>query len=145
MAFLCCESHLVIFIKDVCVAQQWLTSDSGIGKENFDFRGGKMSGQSAKKSINWHTGWLGEKDANGDLVGDWAHYVDKEQFRCRYCDVERKYTNGGRASLIAHSESGKHRKIADGKKGRVTGQPRLGVGFKITFLFWCFIDLRTWL
>ena len=123
-------------------------TDSGIGKENFDFRGclsGKMSGQSAKRSINWHTGWLGEKDANGDLVGDWAHYVDKEQFRCRYCDVERKYTNGGRASLIAHSESGKHRKIADGKKGRVTGQPRLGVGFKITFLFWCFIDLRTWL
>ena len=121
-------------------------TDSGIGKENFDLRGVKMSGQSAKKSINWHTGWLGEKDANGDLVGDWAHYVDKEQFRCWYCNVERKYTNGGRASLIAHSESGKHRKIADGKKGRVTGQPRLGVGFKITFLFWCFIDLfRTWL
>ena len=75
-----------------------------------------MSGQSAKKSINWHTGWLGEKDANGDLVGDWAHYVDKEQFRCWYCNVERKYTNGGRASLIEHSESGKHRKIADGKR-----------------------------
>ena len=115
-------------------------TDSGIGKENFDFRGclsGKMSGQSGKKSINWHTGWLGEKDANGDLVGDWAHYVDKEQFRCWYCDVERKYTNGGRASLIAHSESGKHRKIADGKKGRVTGQPRLGVGF-MTFIFWLF-------
>ena len=57
--------------------------------------------------------------------------------------MERKYTNGGRASLIAHSESGKHRKIADGKKGRVTGQPRLGVGFKITLLFWFFIDLGT--
>ena len=40
-----------------------------IGKVNFDFRGclsGKMSGQSGKKSINWHTGWLGEKDTNGD-------------------------------------------------------------------------------
>ena len=48
-------------------------TDSGIGKENFDFRGVKMSGQSAKKSINWHTGWLGEKDANRDLVGDWAY------------------------------------------------------------------------
>ena len=67
--------------------------------ENFDFRGGKMSGQSAKKSINWHTGWLGEKDANGDLVGDWAHYVDKEQFRCWYCNVERKFSNGGRTSF----------------------------------------------
>ena len=109
MDFLCCD------IYSRCKRCSTVT-DSGIGKENFDFRGGKMSGQSAKKSINWHTGWLGEKDANGDLVGDWARYVDKEQFRCRYCDVERKYTNGGRASLIAHSESGKHRKIADGKR-----------------------------
>ena len=91
-------------------------TDSGIGKENFDFGGclsGKMSGQSGK---NWHTGCLGEKDANRDLVGDWAQYVDKEQFRCWYCDVERKYTFEGRASLIQHSESGKHRKIADVKK-----------------------------
>ena len=123
-------------------------TDSGIGKENFDFRGclsGKMSGRSEKKSINWHTGWLGEKDANGDFVGDWAQYVDKEQFRCRYCDVERKYTNGGRASLIAHSESGKHKKIADGKKGRVTGQPRFGVRLIMTFLFWLFhCCFRTW-
>ena len=30
--------------------------------------------------------------------------------------MERKYSNGGRASLIQHSESGKHRKIADGNK-----------------------------
>ena len=86
-----------------------------------------MAGNSAKKLINWHTGWLGERDANGDLVGDWAQYFDKEQFKCRYCDVERKYSNGGRSSLIQHSESGKHKKIADGKKGRVTGQPRVGV------------------
>ena len=63
----------------------------GIGKENFDFRGGKMSGQSAKKSINWHTGWLGEKDANGDLVGDWAHHVDKEQTRPTLSSGRRSY------------------------------------------------------
>ena len=50
-----------------------------------------MSGNSAKKLINWHTGWLGEKDANGDLVGAWAQYSDNEQFKCRFCDVERKY------------------------------------------------------
>ena len=30
--------------------------------------------------------------------------------------------------MIQHSESGKHKKIAGGKKGRVTGQPRLGLG-----------------
>ena len=75
-----------------------------------------MFGNSAKRLINWHTGWLGEKDGNGDLVGDWAQYPDKEQFKCRYCDVDRKYSNGGRISLIQHSESRKHKKSADGKK-----------------------------
>ena len=65
-------------------------------------------------------------------------FFDKEQFKCRYCDVVRKYSNGGRTSLIQHSDSAKHKKIADGKKGRVTGQPRVGVGFLITFLFWLF-------
>ena len=49
------------------------------------------------------------------MVAVVADFKDRE-FRWRYCDVERKYTNGGRASLIAHSESGKHRKIADGKR-----------------------------
>ena len=96
-----------------------------------------MSGTSAKKLVKWHEGWLGEKDANGDLVRDWAQYFDKEQFKCRYCNVERKFSNGGRTSLIQHSESGMHKNIADGKKGRVTGQPRLGVGF-MTFIFWLF-------
>ena len=28
-----------------------------------------MSGNIAKRLIKWHTGRLGEKDANGDLVG----------------------------------------------------------------------------
>ena len=84
-----------------------------------------MSGNSAKKLINWHTGWLGEKDANGDLVGAWAQYSDNEHFKCCFCDVERKYSNGGRSSFIQHPESGKQTKIADGKKGRVTGEPRL--------------------
>ena len=68
-----------------------------------------MSAKSAKRLINWHTGWLGEKDSNGDLVGDWAQFFDKEQFKCRYCDVVRKYSNGGRTSLIQHSDSAKHK------------------------------------
>ena len=75
-----------------------------------------MSGNSAKRLIKWHTGWLGEKDGNGDLVGDWAQYSDKEQFKCRYCDVERKCSNGGSTSLIQHSESHKHKKNANGQK-----------------------------
>ena len=34
-------------------------TDSGIGKENFDFKGclfGKMSGHKCKE-VDWHTGW----------------------------------------------------------------------------------------
>ena len=76
MDFLCCD------IYSRCKRCSTVT-DSGIGKENFDFGGclsGKVFGQSGKKSINWHTGCLGEKDANRDLVGEWAQYVDKEQF-----------------------------------------------------------------
>ena len=75
-----------------------------------------MSGNSAKRLIKWHTGWLGEKDAIGDLVGDWAQYSNKEQFKCRYCDVERKYSNGGTTSLIQHSESHKHEERGREKK-----------------------------
>ena len=36
-----------------------------------------------KATINWHPGWLGERDACGDLVGDWAQYLDKETFNCQ--------------------------------------------------------------
>ena len=98
----------IIFLCDIASRYKHCSTvtDSGIGLENFNFRGGlscKMSGNSAKKSVNWHAGWLGERDANGDLVGDWAQYLDKEQFKCRYCDVERKYSNGGRSSLLKHS------------------------------------------
>ena len=95
-----------------------------------------MSGSNAKKSlVKWHAGWLGDKNANGDLMGDWALYFDSEHFKCRYCDIERKYSNGGRSSLIQHSQSEKHQNIANGKKGRVTGQPRVEVEFLMAFLF----------
>ena len=36
-------------------------TDSGIGLDDFNFRGCvscKMSGSKAKRSISWHTGWL---------------------------------------------------------------------------------------
>ena len=67
-------------------------TDSAIGLDDFDFRGClsyKMSCSNAKELINWHTGWLGKKDANEDLLGDWAQYFDKEQLNCRYCNLER--------------------------------------------------------
>ena len=95
-----------------------------------------MSGSNVKKSlVNWHTRWFGERDANGDLGGDWAQYFDKEQFKC---NIERKCSNGGRSSLIQHSESGKPQKTADGKKGKVAGQPGVEVGFLMPFLFLLF-------
>ena len=46
-------------------------TDSGIRLNKFNFRvcfACKMSGTSAKKIVKWHEGWLGEKDANGDLI-----------------------------------------------------------------------------
>ena len=66
-----------------------------------------------KATINWHPGWLGERDACGDLVGDWAQYLDKETFNCQWCNQERKYSSGGKSSLIQHSKSIKHKNIAD--------------------------------
>ena len=67
----------MIFLCDIASRYKHCSTvtDSGIGLEKFNFRGGlscKMSGNSAKKSVNWHAGWLGERDANWDLVGDWA-------------------------------------------------------------------------
>ena len=35
-----------------------------------------------KATINWHPGWLGERDACGDLVGDWAQYLDCILYLC---------------------------------------------------------------
>jgi len=37
-----------------------------------------------KATINWHPGWLGERDACGDLVGDWAQYLDCILYLCWY-------------------------------------------------------------
>ena len=58
-------------------------TDSGIGLENFNFRGGlscKMSGNSAKKSVNWHTGWLGERASKDlyDLQEQQARHMGKK-------------------------------------------------------------------
>ena len=66
-----------------------------------------------KATINWHPGWLGERDACGDIVCDWAQYLDKETFNCQWCNQERKYSSGGKSSLIQHSKSIKHKNIAD--------------------------------
>ena len=86
------KTSCVVFDLVLRYKQCSTATDSGIGLDNFNFRGClscKMSCSNAKKLINWHTGWLGEKDANGDLLGDWAQYFDKEHFKCRYCNLGR--------------------------------------------------------
>ena len=41
--------------------------------------------QFIKAKIGLCPAWMGEKDAQGDLVGDWAKQVDYQTFKCRWC------------------------------------------------------------
>ena len=50
--------------------------------------------QASKAKIMWHSSWLGERDACGDIVGDWAIYVDGQTFKCRWCQISRKCNSG---------------------------------------------------
>jgi len=88
-------------------------SDSGKHRKRFAAGYQDTRNSAQKATINWHPGWLGERDACGDLVGDWAQYLDKETFNCQWCNQERKYSSGGKSSLIQHSKSIKHKNIAD--------------------------------
>ena len=81
-------------------------TDSAIGLDDFDFRGClsyKMSCSNAKELINWHTGWLGEKDANGDPLGDWGPVTGRSTFRRKILSADISTWRG--SSLIQHSQS----------------------------------------
>ncbi len=45
--------------------------------------------QSSKARISWHPAWLGERDRQGGVVGDWAEPVDSKTFRCNWCKKVR--------------------------------------------------------
>ena len=40
--------------------------------------------QSQKARIGWCASWMGERDAQGDKMGDWALWVDHQTFKCRW-------------------------------------------------------------
>jgi hypothetical protein len=39
-----------------------------------------------KAKIGWCPGWMGERDDQGDRLGDWAEQKDSQHYRCRWCD-----------------------------------------------------------
>ena len=65
-----------------------------------------MSCSNAKKLINWHTGWLGEKDANGDPLGDWGPVTGRSTFTRKILSADISTWRG--SSLIQHSQSWTH-------------------------------------
>jgi hypothetical protein len=41
--------------------------------------------QSTKAKISWNPAWMAERDAQGDLLSDWAVKSDYQSFKCRWC------------------------------------------------------------
>jgi hypothetical protein len=41
--------------------------------------------QNVKARIFWHLGWMGERDSQGDKLGEWAEPVDSITFKCKWC------------------------------------------------------------
>ena len=92
-------------LEDVSIAQCSTLLRLTQALDTFHFRGFLLQDvrqQWLCQNFNWHRG---DKDANEDLVGDWVQYFDEEQFKCRHCNEERKFRNGGKGSSIQHSES----------------------------------------
>ena len=46
---------------------------------------GDPRSQDVKARISWHPSWMGERDSQGDRVGDWAEHVDSCTFKCKWC------------------------------------------------------------
>lgn len=72
---------------------------------------------SAKKSVNWHTGWLGERDANGDLVGDWAR-KSNAAYVCRR-EVSNYLSMGDCPRTLGGSQPSSRRARNEGLEGDV--------------------------
>ena len=83
-----------------------------------------MSGNSAKKSVNWHAGWLGERDANGDLVGDWARKsnaaykedlrkAEEEEEKARLATREREKEEAARKKVAEANTEKWEKKVQD--------------------------------
>jgi hypothetical protein len=66
-------------------------------------------------------------DGNGDVVGEWCTYADPESARCVWCCVNFLYKSQGISGIKKHALGSGHKKIADGRKGRIVAQPSLQV------------------
>ena len=81
--------------------------------------------QALKATRRWQDDWMVEVDRQGDRVGDWAQQADKKSFRCRWCNTTGQFNSRGKHAFIDHSSSGKHERIAAGRKGKlpISAQP----------------------
>ena len=79
--------------------------------------------QSVKANIHWHEAWMAVTDGNGDVVGEWCTYADPESARCVWCCVNFLYKSQGISGIKKHALGSGHKKIADGRKGRIVAQP----------------------
>ena len=75
--------------------------------------------QAQKATRRWKDDWMVEVDKQGDRVGDWVQHVDIKSFRCRWCNTTGQFNSKGKLSLTDHSSSGKHERIAAGRKGKL--------------------------
>ena len=73
-----------------------------------------MSGQSAKKSINWHTGWLGKKP----LHTRWSAAM-AEQTRCQSARSKRKGEGGSSQKKAEEANTEKWEKKVQNLKGKI--------------------------
>ena len=78
-----------------------------------------------KSRIKWNPEWLVERDCLGDSVGEWAEKVDDQSAKCVWCFKSFKYKALGKHTLLRHAKSDQHKLFADGRKGRLVGQPSL--------------------
>ena len=81
--------------------------------------------QSEKAVISWNGAWMAEKDILGDSVGEWAEKVDFNTGKCIWCQKCFKFNSLGKHIFLCHARGEFHTQIADGRKGRLVGQPTL--------------------
>ena len=75
--------------------------------------------QAQKATRRWKDDWMLEVDKQGDRVGDWVQQVGIKSFRCRWCNTTGQFNSRGRLALTDHTSSGKHERIAAGRKGKL--------------------------
>lgn len=79
--------------------------------------------QSEKAVISFSEAWMAERDINGDIVREWAEKEDFKSGKCIWCKKSFQFNSGGKHAFLRHAKGDNHKHLADGRKGRLTGQP----------------------